>query len=51
MKKSSSPTRFKMDYIQKVTLSPIEKYVMFNRFPWKMLIHVLLLVFTTYQTL
>jgi hypothetical protein len=48
MKNSTKSKKFKMDYLQKITLSPIEKYVLFNRFPWKMLIHVLLLVFTTY---
>lgn len=46
--KKTVPRKFKMDFVQKVTLSPIEKYVLYNRFPWKLVVHVLLLVFTTY---
>lgn len=42
---------YKMDFIEKLTLSPFEKYTRFNRFPWKFLFHLLLVVFTTYQAL
>jgi len=36
---------------EKIELSPIDKYLKFNRFPWKLVIHMALLVFTTIQTL
>lgn len=42
---------YKMDFFEKLTLSPFEKYTRFNRFPWKFLFHLLLVVFTTYQAL
>lgn len=38
-----------MDFMEKITLSPIEKYVRFNKFPWKLLVHIGLLIFTTFQ--
>jgi len=34
---------------EKIELSPIEKYQKFNKFPWKLVIHIALLVFTTIQ--
>jgi hypothetical protein len=37
--------------IDKITLGPIEKYQKWNRYPWKMLIHLLLVVMTTLQVL
>jgi len=36
---------------EKIELSPIEKYMKFNRFPWKLVIHIALLVFTTIQAI
>ena len=30
-------------------LSPIEKYKFYGRFPWKMIIHLLLVILTTTQ--
>jgi hypothetical protein len=40
-----------MDFIEKITLSPFEKYVRFNRFPWKFILHLLLIALCTYQAL
>ena len=40
-----------MDFIERVTLSPFEKYVRFNRFPWKFIFHLLLVILSTYQAL
>ena len=40
-----------MDFVERVTLSPFEKYVRFNRFPWKFVLHLLLIALTTYQAL
>ena len=36
--------------IDKVTLGPIKKYVKYNRFPWKMLTHIILVMVLTAQT-
>ena len=33
----------------KITLSPIEQYVIYGKFPYFMIIHILLLVFNTLQ--
>lgn len=41
--------KYQMDFMEKITLSPIEKYVRFNKFPWKLLVHIGLLIFTTMQ--
>ena len=49
--KSNTSRRYKMDFIEKLTLSPFEKYTRFNRFPWKFFFHIMLIVFTTYQAL
>ncbi|KAL4456091.1 hypothetical protein ABPG74_014052 [Tetrahymena malaccensis] len=43
--------QYKMSFNEKITLSPFQKYYKFNRFPWKFLIHILLVIFTTYQAL
>jgi len=32
-------------------LSPIEKYKFYGRFPWKMIIHMLLVILTTTQVI
>jgi hypothetical protein len=40
-----------MDFIEKITLSPFEKYVRFDRFPWKFVLHLLLIGLCTYQAL
>ncbi|CAK84973.1 unnamed protein product (macronuclear) [Paramecium tetraurelia] len=40
-----------MDYQQKLTLSPLQKYELYNQFPWQMILHTLLIVFTTVQVL
>ena len=42
-------TKYRMDFMEKITLSPIEKYIRFNKFPWKLLVHVALLILTTAQ--
>lgn len=63
--KKKSIQKHKMDFLEKITLSPIEKYTRFSifalefldfkfildRFPWKLLVHLLLLIFTTIQVL
>lgn len=33
--------------LDKVTLGPIKKYVKYNRFPWKMLIHIIFVMIVT----
>ncbi len=40
-----------MDFIEKITLSPFEKYTRFERFPWKFICHLLLIILCTYQAL
>ncbi|MFO0118467.1 MAG: hypothetical protein ACK521_12930 [bacterium] len=32
----------------KILLGPIEKYRKYNRFPWKFLFHIIMLVMTTF---
>lgn len=44
-------TASKMDFIERVTLSPFEKYSRFGLFPWKFVIHLLLVFLCTYQAL
>lgn len=41
----------KMDFIERITLSPFEKYTQFGIFPWKFIFHLLLVVLCTYQAL
>ena len=31
----------------KISLGPIEKYTLYNRFPYKLMLHILLLILTT----
>lgn len=40
-----------MDFIEKITLSPFEKYVRYGFFPWKFVLHLLLIALCTYQAL
>ena len=40
-----------MDFIEKITLNPFEKYVRFDKFPWKFVLHLTLIVLCTYQAL
>lgn len=40
-----------MPLIDKITLGPIEKYQKYNRYPYKMIIHVLIIMMTTLQVL
>lgn len=49
--KANKESIVQMDFVEKVTLSPFEKYVRFNRFPWKFVLHLLLIMLTTYQAL
>jgi hypothetical protein len=37
----------KMPLKDKISLGPIEKYTIYNRFPYKLLIHLILLFLTT----
>ncbi|CAD8150420.1 unnamed protein product [Paramecium pentaurelia] len=48
---TSEQKSFNMDYQQKLTLSPLQKYELYNQFPWQMILHTLLIVFTTIQVL
>jgi len=41
----------KMSYYESLKLSPIERYMKLGIFPWKMLVQVLLVVFTIIQCL
>ena len=49
--KENKESVIQMDFIEKVTLSPFEKYVRFGRFPWKFVLHLLLIALCTYQAL
>lgn len=49
--KEHKESLIEMDFIEKITLSPFEKYVRFNRFPWKFVLHLLLIALCTYQAL
>ncbi len=40
-----------MNYIERITLSPFEKYRRFDLFPWKFVIHLILIFLCTYQSL
>jgi len=37
----------KMPLKDKISLGPIEKYTIYNRFPYKLLLHLILLVLTS----
>ena len=37
--------------IDKITLGPLEKYQKYNRYPYKMIVHILLVIMTTIQVL
>eukprot|EP01017_Pseudomicrothorax_dubius_P034457 TRINITY_DN4725_c0_g1_i3.p1 TRINITY_DN4725_c0_g1~~TRINITY_DN4725_c0_g1_i3.p1 ORF type:complete len:135 (-),score=40.08 TRINITY_DN4725_c0_g1_i3:60-464(-) len=43
--------RRKMQLKDKIMLDPLEKYVKYNKFPWKLVINLLLIIFTTVQVL
>ena len=38
----------KLPLIDKITYGPIKKYKVYGRFPWKMLVHVVLVMFVTF---
>lgn len=38
-----------IDYNEAIAMNPIEKYEKLGRFPYKMLVHILLVIFTTFQ--
>lgn len=40
-----------MDFIERITLSPFEKYSRFGLFPWKFVFHLMLVFLCTYQAL
>jgi len=35
----------------RIILGPIDKYIIYDRFPWKFVMHILLILFTTLQVL
>jgi hypothetical protein len=35
----------------KILLGPIDKYRKYNRFPWKFLLHIIMIIMTTFQVL
>jgi len=35
----------------KLILGPIDKYILYDRFPWKLMIHLLLILFTSMQVM
>lgn len=37
------------DYNEAIAMNPIEKYEKLGRFPYKMIVHILLVIFTTFQ--
>jgi hypothetical protein len=45
----ASKTYNKMPLIDKISLNPIEKYIKYDRFPWKMLTHIILVMAVTAQ--
>jgi hypothetical protein len=40
-----------MPLLEKLRLDPIGKYEKHNRFPWKLVVHVVLAVLTTYEAI
>ena len=38
----------KIPLIDRITYGPIKKYIAYGRFPWKMLVHVVLVMFVTF---
>jgi hypothetical protein len=38
-----------VDYNEAIAMNPIEKYEKLGRFPYKMIVHILLVIFTTFQ--
>jgi hypothetical protein len=38
-----------MPLLDKITMGPIEKYQKWNRYPWKMVVHIMLIALTTLQ--
>jgi hypothetical protein len=40
-----------MDFVERITLNPLEKYIRFDKFPWKFVVHLLLIALCTYQSL
>ena len=43
--------QLKMDFLERITLSPFEKYSRFGMFPWTFIFHILLVFLCTYQAL
>lgn len=37
--------------VDKILLGPIDKYRKYNRFPWKFLLHIIMIIITTFQVL
>lgn len=53
---ANAPTKDKHRYDEmpikdKILLGPIYKYRKYNRFPWKFLFHIIMLVMTTFQVI
>ena len=52
----NTPSKDKQRYDEmpikdKILLGPIDKYRKYNRFPWKFLFHVIMVVMTTFQVI
>ncbi|KAL4480634.1 hypothetical protein ABPG73_016535 [Tetrahymena malaccensis] len=48
-RQSKDVTIYKDEFKDKLMLSPIKKYVKYNKFPYKLLIHISLIIFTSLQ--
>ncbi|KAM3147261.1 hypothetical protein pb186bvf_000512 [Paramecium bursaria] len=42
---------FYMEYGNQKNLTALDQYVLYNKFPWKIVLYTLLIIFTTYQVL
>lgn len=54
MEKTDNEVKRKENQISlrdKIVLGPIDRYKKYNHFPWKMLIHVILVFITSFQVL
>jgi hypothetical protein len=47
--RNSNPNPVEIPLKDSLFLSPIEKYKIYGRFPWKLIIHILLVIATTSQ--
>jgi hypothetical protein len=49
MNEQKKPDKKRLPLIDKITYGPIKKYKVYNRFPWKMMLHIVLLMVVTAQ--